>query len=354
MKKLDKNVLRKTCDIHQFDFETTEEVSDKTVVLGQERLSSAMEFGINIDKEGFNIFAHGPDKTDKRNHIQQFLEKNVESEDPPQDLCYVNNFDDRYKPKLLMLPTGRGSDLKKKMNNLIEEIPPTLKAAFETEEYQNRQQALQEEIQHQQDQTFEDLQNKAREKGLALMRTPAGFSFAPVNDDGEPMSENEVKELSEDERQELQDETKKLQEELQELIRQMPAIKRKMREKKKELDEEVATFAVKDLFDEIRGEFTDLEEVQEFLDRVEIDIVENVQAILNNQNQQGQKQLAQMMGGQQMQQSPSSSDNPILDRYRVNLLVDNSENENRLSFMKTIPPTKTSSVEWNTNQRWEP
>lgn len=347
MKQLDKSLLRKGCGTQQFDFETTEEISDLTSDLGQERLTSSIEFGIGIDRDGYNIFALGPNKTDKRTHVQHFLEQQAEHSNTPDDICYINNFEDRYKPKVLRLPAGRGRILEKKMDQLIEELPPTLKSAFETEEYQNRRQALQDEVQQQQDQTFEDLQNKAREEGLALMRTPAGFSFAPVNEEGDLMSEEEVKDLPKEKREELQEKTKELQEELQNLIRNMPAHKRKMREKKKELDQEVATFAIKDLFNEIRDEFSELDEVQEYLDSVEIDIVENVQGILNNQGQQGQNKLAQMMGGQQ-QQSASSSNTPILDRYRVNLLIDNSDTEGAPVIYEDNPSYKnlTGRVEY--------
>ena len=171
--------------------------------------------------------------------------------------CYVNNFDDLYTPNVLKLPAGRGCELKKAMDQLIEDLVPTLTSAFETEEYQNRQQALQNKIQEEQDQTFEDLQEKAKEKGLAMVRTPAGFSFAPLKENGDMMKEEEVKELSEEERKELEEKTQELQEELQKLIQKMPANRRKVRERKKELDKEIATYAIKDLFKEIRNKFSD-------------------------------------------------------------------------------------------------
>lgn len=331
MKRLDSNLLRKACDTKQFDFNSTEEITDIITVLGQERLTSALDFGTKIDQKGYNIFALGPNETDKQSHIQEYLENGIHERETPGDICYVNNFDDKYEPKALTLPTGKGCELKKQMDKLIEDLPPTLTAAFETEEYENRRQALKDEVQDLQDQTFEDLQNKAREKGLALLRTPAGFTFAPIKEEGgDLMSEEEVRNLSEEKREELEDKTKELQEELQNLIRKMPATKRKMREKKKELDKEVATFAIKDLFEEIREKFSDLDKVQEFLDDVETDIVENVQPIMSNQGDQSQggNQLAQMLGGrQQTAQSPDSSGNPVLDRYRVNVLVDNSETD---------------------------
>lgn len=331
MKKLDSKSLRKACNTDQFDFESTKDITELVSVLGQERLTSALDFGTQINQKGYNIFALGPNKTDKQSHIQEYLEDVSKQQETPGDLCYVNNFNDKYEPTALIMPSGRGYDLKKYMEKLIEDLPPTLTAAFETEEYENRRQSLKDEVQDLQDQTFEDLQNKARDKGLALLRTPAGFTFAPIKEeDGDLMSEEEVRNLSEDEREDLEEKTKELQQELQELIRKMPATKRKMRKKKKELDKEVATFAIKDLFDEIRDEFSEIDKVQDFLDDVEIDIVENVQAIMSNQGDQSQggNQLAQMLGGrQQTAQSPDSSGNPVLDRYRVNVLVDNGETE---------------------------
>lgn len=328
MKKLKKEDLNLTCDIEQFNFKTTEEISERTTIIGQERLSSSMELGVDIPKDGYNIFALGPNETNKLSHIQHFLEQKAAGKDTPPDLCYTNNFKDRYKPRVLRVPAGRGPELKKMMDQLLEDLVPTLRSSFETEEYQNRKQALKNRIQQEQDQTFEDLQKKAQDKGLALVRTPAGFSFTPMKD-GDLMDENDLNDLSEEEKERLETETKKLQQELQKIIRKMPSNKRKIRDEQKDLDKEIATHAIKELFSNIRAEFSDLDNVQTFLDQVEIDIVENVQKITNPQEQQGQgNPLLQLSGGgQQMQQQSDSSRNPILDRYKVNVLVDHSKTE---------------------------
>jgi len=327
--KISSENLYKVCDTDQFDFNTTEEISDEKPFIGQERLSSSLEFGVDIDKEGYNIFALGPNETNKLSHIQQYLEEKVNHKESPPDICYVNNFDDRHKPEKLLIEAGRGNELKKEMEQLTEDLIPTLRSAFESEEYQNRKQALQSNVQEKQDQTFEELQKKAQEKGLALIRTPAGFSFAPMKE-GDLMDESDLQDLSEEERERLQEETKKLQKELQKIIQRMPSNKRKIREQQKELDKEIATYAIKELFNKVREKFSEEEKVQNFLDNVEVDIVENVQKIMSSQGQQqGQgNPLMQMMGGgQQMQQSGDASQNPILDRYKVNVLVDHSETE---------------------------
>ncbi|HYW34243.1 MAG TPA: ATP-binding protein [Balneolaceae bacterium] len=324
MTKLNAETLYKKCDPDKFNFETTDEIDSSTTIIGQERLSSSLDFGIGMERDGFNIFALGPATTNKEEHLRKFFEDKSADRPTPPDICYVNNFEDTYKPSVLHLPNGRGTELEKEMNKLLNELVPILTSAFETEEYQNRRQALQEQFQDEQDQTFEDLQEKAREQGLALIRTPMGFSFVPLNDKGQMMDEEEIQNLSDKKREELQETTKELQEELQKIIQKMPSNQRKVRERMKKLDKEIATYAIKDLFNDVYEAFSDLEKVQNFLDNVEHDIVENVHTIMSNQGQQGGNQLAQLFGGGGGQ---SGSDNPVLDRYRVNVLVDHTETE---------------------------
>ena len=341
MKTIAPAQLNRLCDESQFDFETTEEIENHTSIIGQDRLSSALEIGVDMKKDGYNIFALGPRKTDKERHITKFLKDRAGEEDSPPDICYINNFDDKFKPKKLLLPGGKGRELQKCMDELLEDLIPSLRSAFETEEYQNRKQALREQVQSEQDNSFEDLQKKAQEKGLALIRTPSGFSFVPVKDDS-LMSEAEMQELSEEEREKIESDIEELQKELQEVIGKMPANRRKMREQMKELDREIATIAIKELFKDVREKFSELDRVQTFLDKVEIDIVENVQAILGNQQGQQQGGMAALMqqGGQASPSKSSPENHPILQRYRVNVLVDNGSREGSPVIYENNPSYK--------------
>lgn len=327
MNKLTKEKLILSCETDTFDFDTTEDIAETTTIIGQERLSSSMELGVDIPKNGYNIFALGPNETNRLSHIRHFLEQKAKERSTPPDICYTNNFDDRYKPNVLKVPAGRGMKLKEMMDQLIEDLVPTLRSSFETEEYQNRKQALKNKLQEDQDKSFEDLQKKAKEKGLALVRTPAGFSFTPMKN-GDLMDDQDINELSDEEKQRLEKETKKLQKELQKIIQKMPSNKREIRDEQKKLDKEIATNAIKELFEEIREEFSDLDDVQDFLDQVESDIVENVQKIMNPQGQgQGNQLMKLATGGQQSQQQRDASQNPILKRYKVNVLVDHSDTD---------------------------
>lgn len=324
MPKLKTDALRKICDPKIFKFKTTDELKESSTIIGQERLSASLKFGTGINDNGYNIFALGPGETNKQEYLMKFFKHISKNKPAPSDICYINNFSDQYQPKALRLPAGIGCKLKQGVDRVLESLLPTLATAFETEEYQNRRQLIQEDIQQQQNKTFDDLKEKAMKKGLSLIKTPAGFTFAPVDGEGEVMQQKEVMEMSDEEREELEAKTEELQDELQKLIRKVPANQRKIREKLKELDEEIAAFAIGDLFENIRETFKEIDKIQTFLDDVEEDIIQNVQAITGKAGQnQNENPLAQMLNAQRQEGSEPS----IIDRYRVNVLVDNSKTE---------------------------
>lgn len=343
MPQLKAESLTLGCDPGQFNFETTEEISDTTEIIGQDRLSSAVEFGIGIQHEGFNIFALGPEKTNKQEHIKQFIQSKAKDLPVPPDICYVNNFDEISRPRALTLPAGRGCKLRDRMDEITEDLIPTLTSAFETEEYQNRHQALKEEIQQDQEKTFEDIRQKAEQKDLALIRTPTGFSIAPTRN-GELMKQSELQGLPEEERDRIKENIQQLQKELQQVIRQAPSNQRKIRKKIKELDNEIASYAIHELFRDALEEFSDLDKVHQYLNDVKKDIVENVQPILSSQapGSPGGMGLMQFMGagaqaGQPPAEGPGSS---ILDRYKVNLLVDHCQTEGAPVIYENNPSYK--------------
>ena len=313
--------LYQRTDPAQFGFGTTADLEDLTEVLGQPRAVAAMRFGIGMAREGYNIFALGPTGTGKRRVIHRYFERRAADEPVPDDRCYVNNFDERHKPKAIRLPAGKGLAFRDDVDALIEGLSTALSAAFESEEYQARRQTINEEFQERQSSAFQEVQEKAEEKGVALLRTPAGLVFAPVKE-GEVLSSEEVQALSEKERQRLEAEVEMLQGELQKIVQQVPSWQRETQEKLKELNREMANFAVGGLIDELREKYSDYADVVDHLDAVQKDIVENAHDFL--QAGEEQANLPAMLRGA-VQDSEAVS--PLARRYRANLLVDHSQSE---------------------------
>ena len=66
--ELGPNEIYRACDAAALSFETTADLPDLTEIIGQERAVSSVEFGMGIDSDGYNIFAVGPMGTGKTSH----------------------------------------------------------------------------------------------------------------------------------------------------------------------------------------------------------------------------------------------------------------------------------------------
>jgi lon-related putative ATP-dependent protease len=212
---------------------------------------------------------------------------------------------------------------------LIEELKTALPAAFESEEYQSRREMIQEEVREGQEAALEDLQDRAREDDIALIRTPQGFAFAPIRD-GEVVAPEEVESMPDEEREAVQEQIAEYQEELQQILRKVPEHEREARERIEELNEEIAAYAIDDSINALRQKYSNLENVLDFLDAVREDLIENVDVFVKaaQNGGQAQQQMPQMM----QQQGQQGGQQPMLDgafwrRYRVNLLVDNENTD---------------------------
>ena len=75
--------LCQECKPSQFKFKTTDDLEDLTDVIGQDRAVEAIQFGIGIQREGYNLFALGPSGTGKRTTICQFLDLKSAAEPTP-------------------------------------------------------------------------------------------------------------------------------------------------------------------------------------------------------------------------------------------------------------------------------
>src|SRR3546814_11060595 len=68
------------------------------------------------------------------------------------------------------------------MRHLVDELRTAIPAAFESEDYRNRRQALEDGARERQETAFQALREKAEAQDIALIRTPTGFAFAPIAD----------------------------------------------------------------------------------------------------------------------------------------------------------------------------
>jgi lon-related putative ATP-dependent protease len=315
--RLEPSQLYKRTDLDQLDFETTGDLEVLEEAIGQSRAVDAIQFGMGIEKSGYNIYALGSSGLDKRGLVRRFFESRAKEGETPSDWCYAHNFEQTHKPRVIEFPAGEGVVFRDDMDELIEELRTALSAAFESEEYQTRRQSISQRFRERQSEAFEELQERAQEEDMALIRTPGGIAVAPVRD-GEVLSGEEIQQLSEEEQEEIQNKVEELQEEIQQILQQVPSWQREMREELEELNREMADFAVGALIDELREKYSDMPEVVDHLNQVQEDVVENAEDFLPSADNGQQQRMMEAMTGQR---------HPELSRYKVNVLIDNSDTE---------------------------
>ncbi|WP_153111093.1 Lon protease family protein [Propionivibrio limicola] len=309
---LDAQMLYQHCDPSHLPFETTDDLAAATEIVGQERAVDAIRLGLDMRHPGYNLFVLGDAGSGRHSAVRRLLEAKATQEPLPSDWCYINNFAEPNKPRLLSVPAGRGGKLKRDMQQFVAELSKAISAAFESDEYRSRLEAINETFKAREEKALQELARDATDNGIVLVRTPHGFIFAPLSGE-EPMEPPEFDKLPDAERARIGDLIKTFSERLKQLMVQFPRWRREVQAQIKEASRETLSLAVGHLIEELKDEYQDLPDVLHFLDEVMHDIVEEGEQLREQPRGEGDASNMVVSGGLSTL------------RYQVNLLVDNSE-----------------------------
>ncbi len=332
--------LRRTVDPAQLHFQSTADLEPVIGVIGQPRAVEAVDFGVSIASPGYNMFALGPSGTGRTTTIMKSLAREAAGKPVPNDWCYVNNFGEPHRPRVLRLPPGRATQLRSDMNNLIDELTTELPRAFESEDYARQKEQIGREIADEKQRLLSQLERYAAERGFALVRTPAGVGIVPVRE-GKALTPEEYGRLERGVREQLEAEGARLQEALNATLRQSRRLDRLARERIQRLDREVAAFATGPIFDELRETYAEFPGVLDYLNAAQKDVIDNLETFRQARAAETGEvpaALARLMAIQA----------PSLDRYRVNVAVDNSQTRGAPLIQETNPtfPNLVGRIEY--------
>jgi lon-related putative ATP-dependent protease len=294
------------CDPDRFDFETTATLPPPDAPFGQARAIEAVAMALDIAGPGYNLFVLGRPGSGRHEVVRELVRSHAMQRPAPADWCYLYNFADPNKPRALTLPAGEGSRLKAQMQRFAEEVGKAIEVAFESEEYRSRVEAIEKEYKQRESDALQTLVHDAAAQGVAVLRTPQGFAFAPMKD-GEPMNAEQIESLSEDEHERIAKGVEEMRAPLLDMMHQLPRLRREMQTRLREATRDTMGYAAGHLIDELKEQFTAHPTVLAFLDEVLKDIVE---------------------AGQQLREQRSDDEEPggftgslALIRYQVNLFI---------------------------------
>jgi lon-related putative ATP-dependent protease len=307
--------LYRKCGFGTFKFDTTDELEKTAVVVGQERAFDALDFGIRIKSDGYNLFALGPTGTGKFTAVRQIVGRTAAERPPSPDWCYVNNFNEPHKPIALRLPPGKGNIFRQDMEQFIGEARLVIPATFDGEEYRSKAEELEEELKDRHAAPLNELSEEAKQQNIALIKTATGFAFAPLGKNEEVLSPEEFNSLPNGTKKEIQEKIANLHEKLRRVLSQFPAWRKDTNEKLQALEQDTARSVISHLIKSLIHRFQDLPDIVKYIETIEQDILKN---------------LADFRGSHDEAALSIFGTVPRTDtfrRYTVNVLVDNSTRE---------------------------
>ncbi len=295
------------CDPAAFGFDTTADLPDGDTPFGQARAVDALHLALAVRGPGYHLFVAGEPAMDHHGFVRRLLQRHAATQPAPPDWCYLYNFTDANRPRVLSLPPGQGHRLRQAMQRFVAELSKAASSALESDVYRSRLDAIQKEAKEREEGALQALGESAVAQGVALIRTPQGFAFAPM-DKGKPLPAERFEQLGTQERERLAGVIGTLSERLKQVLHELPRQRREMQQRIREATRDAMAMAAGHLVDELKAEFDQHPQVKEFLDDVRRDIIESGE------------QLREQAGTEE-EEDGALAGSLALHRYQVNLLV---------------------------------
>jgi predicted ATP-dependent protease len=317
------NKLSWKCDLNLLKFESTKELQSLGEFIGQDRAIRSIEFGLNLEIDGYNIYVAGLSGTGKTTVVKTYIEKLIKEKEAkgeavkPDDWCYVYNFKEPDRPLIVNLPQGTARQFKTQISDLLIKTKEELKRAFSSEEYKAQKKHMIEEGQGEQQRLFEDLQKKARKQNFYLQMTQSGPLLIPVVED-RPMEDKEYLALSEKDRKVLETKRRKLLKQMQSSFEKAIAIREKTVKKLEKADKDIGDFTISHLFAPLFSSHPEETKVGQYLAGLKNYTLENLDVFKEGE------EAVNHETGMLFTQSMLSGRNPFIP-FQVNVFIDNSD-----------------------------
>ncbi len=299
--------LRRVCRRDHFAFDSTADLPISANIIGQSRGIRAIEFGIDIQSEGFNIYVLGQMGTGRATAIERFLHNRTQDQPQPPDWVYVHNFSTPHQPRAIELPAGEGATFCKRMKELHRALRSELPEAFNGDAYAQAMEMVSGKYEEQHMALMQAVQQQAEEAGFTIVSTTSGFNVAPLKD-GRPITQEEWQALPLDTRQQQEIDRQAVTRALEDTLEKVQLLNHEATAEVDEIDAEIIKMVTQPHFTTLREAYADEDEILLYLGEVQSDVADNISDF-----------------------APSDEDEPDpnadLQRYEVNVLVDNGRVE---------------------------
>lgn len=325
--------LTASCDESKFTFESTAEVPALDTIVGQDRAIAALQLGVTIASPGYNVFVSGLAGTGRSATIQHILESMRPKYPLLRDFCFVHKFSDPDKPRLLILPQGKGIQFKNAMKNAVDFLRQRISQMIESEQFQSTRKKMLKDFQDVEKKMLEEFDAHIKPKNFVLGQVQLGNMIEPEVMpliEGKPVPIEAIDEMVGEGKMQVE-EAKKLAESYAELkaefldiIQRNVRLAQTFRKELEEFERKTASVIITSVIDSVRSAFP-LSEIGIHLDEV-------AEYMANHLSMFHTADSAPVVPAA-MQPGDSSS----FRIFSVNLILDNSRTDNAPVIVETQP-----------------
>jgi len=301
-------------------------VDPALTIVAQDRAVEAIAFGLAMRGIGYNVFVSGMSGTGRLTTIKSFVERLAEAEERPDDVCFVFNFRKPEEPCAIFLEAGAGNRLKDGMDDLVQELSENLPAILNDRELRSRIERAVEPLQRQERGLIEAFEKEVAEAGFVLVQVQAGMVTRPeilpvVKEQPTPLEKlNELLEkgtIASEEIDRLREVHGALTEKFRDVFQEVAEIRRQVQQRVEDVRKKLLQPAFDTAVDRIR-KFVGDQRADPYLDEVAKDLSENLGLFM-------------------LAEEELSPERDQYLRWRVNLVVDNTDVSGRPVVMETEP-----------------
>lgn len=306
--------LKRICNPDVFKFEDTSELEGIDSGIGQDRGIKALEFGVNVDVKGYNIYLEGPSGVGKTMYAKNYLDKISKKKKVPSDWCYIYNFDNPNEPIAVSLPAGQGKEFEENMNLFIKDIRKDIKNTFNNDDFEKEKALIKQEFEEKRSNLLEKLNEESAKYDFQVKSAQNGIYMMPIVN-GETIEEEDFEKLDDEIKKQYEEKSVIVQEQIMDAIGKIKEIERASDKKIEEWQANIALLTVNSHINYIKSKYKRNKKINKFLTDIKQDILKNISVFVGGETN------AQPVQGQ-VKEPPK----PWLN-YRVNLFVDNSNLE---------------------------
>ena len=307
--------LRFTIDPDSLGFSDTAELLKNPLPwIGQERAEASVRFGLGMDQPDYNLFVLGEVGSGRSSLLRRAMEAVAINKPAPPDLCYLHNFDSPERPIALRLLACQGRHLKEHMalmtGSLLTEIPQLLSG----QDFKVEVDYLEKIHKAEEAKSYDELTNFAESRHFTIRREDGQVAFTLLDAKGGILTEDEVMILPKERRVEIEQSEQELHTEITRYFDRARSSDRVMSEGLSALQHRVVRPLLEHSLQEVRSEFQgqteELIKLESYLDRVMNDLLSHLD-------------LFKISAADE--EDLEEKRDRVMSRYRINLVVDNSD-----------------------------